>query len=421
MNAAVDYDWSNCHETHTGIVSGEELGVYMVMDASPHGRLLRSNKTISQRVFAKSISNEPASDSVLLLAAGWLKECVERHTCHQLTQPPVLPTRVIDVGTRQSDTVHLVETDGKEGNYLALTYCWGPGPHPHKLTKRKFEAWKEHIPSDLLPKTIADAIHLTRHLEIPYLWVDALCIIQDDSRDWQKESSKMSDVYSNAYCTISTTGSQDYTMGCFLERTALSVPARPCKLYMDKSNAGPILVPNVPDWDTGVLHAPLNWRAWTLQERVLSHRILHWTKHELFWECRQKRASESWPLSYISSADNGKIPPKDTVLKRSESTNYSRPGETPVAFLEITPANVILKRSCVIASEVSRRNITIDSDILLPALSGLAKVIHQRINDRYMAGMWLCDLPRSLFWTTQPYLPPIRRSKSRPENYRAPS
>ncbi|KIL90150.1 hypothetical protein FAVG1_06889 [Fusarium avenaceum] len=245
-----------------------------------------------------------------------------------------------------------------------------------------------------------------------YLWVDALCIIQDDEHDWQVESSKMSEVYSNAYCTISASGAKDTSEGCFLERSGSALPLQPGMLHetdFSKQMSELALIPSVPQWEVAVRNAPLNYRLWALQERALSHRIMHWTKNELFWECGEGYASESYPCGLPSSSDC-----------HSKHDTAQPVSEAPAAFQEIIQAlpseDAVLRQWYLIAMEASRRSLTESSD-MLPALSGLAHIIHQRTKDQYLAGLWRRDLPRSLFWRRGDGWPPKKRLQS----YRAPS
>ena len=83
---------------------------------------------------------------------------------------------------------------------------------------------------------------------------------------------------------------------------------------------GPLLTLALPEWEVSVKRAPLNKRTWTLQERALSHRILHWTKHELVWECQQQKASEIWPSGIRDIVEiNGS---QDGVQNVEESQKY---------------------------------------------------------------------------------------------------
>lgn len=88
--------------------------------------------------------------------------------------------------------------------YVTLSHCWG-GSLPLRTTKETVHLYSWEIPYELIPKTFHDALTITRALDVPYLWIDALCIIQDDHNDWQIEASKMKDVYSGSLITIAAT------------------------------------------------------------------------------------------------------------------------------------------------------------------------------------------------------------------------
>ena len=210
----------------------------------------------------------------------------------------MLPTRIIAINMERDGDARNMLGNGRAGDYLALRYCWGAGPHPHSLTTQNRQQYMTSLPINDLPNTLANAIRITRRLGLQLLWIDALCFIQDDDRDWQRESAKMAEIYGNAFCTISATGAGNSATGCYSPRSALSIFAASCRLYgsdTDQKKMGPLLTSALPKWETSVKRAPLNKRALTLQERALSHRIPHRTKHELVWECQQQKASETWP------------------------------------------------------------------------------------------------------------------------------
>lgn len=116
------------------------------------------------------------------LVNSWIQNCYENHPdCAKghIKQP--LPTRVICVeASSQStiDRISILETKGHLGHYSTLSYCWGQGPHDYKTTSQNIGGRKNGIYLVHLPKTLRDAIIVTRKLGIKYLWVDALCIIQ---------------------------------------------------------------------------------------------------------------------------------------------------------------------------------------------------------------------------------------------------
>jgi len=76
--------------------------------------------------------------------------------------------------------VKLRETHGSTGDYCALSYRWGPPEHAFQTTRQNVDDMMSGIEWEQLPRLIQDAVTLTRWLGIPYLWVDALCIVQGD-------------------------------------------------------------------------------------------------------------------------------------------------------------------------------------------------------------------------------------------------
>lgn len=153
------------------------------------------------------------------------------------------------------------------------------------------------IPLEDLPQNFQDAILTVRRLGLRFLWIDALCIIQDDLVDWAREAARMNDVYGSAYLTIVATSASSSTDG-FLKRTQEMA----CRIsYYKDIGAEPVgrfLIAysetggDLGSWYLNVEKARWNTRGWTLQERLLSKRVLHFTERKLFWECRATDCSE---------------------------------------------------------------------------------------------------------------------------------
>ena len=140
-----------------------------------------------------------------------------------------LPTRVIDVNpSSDSQNPRLVATRGENEKYVALSHCWGSlmeseaGKHARTLSSN-IQTMLAEIPLHLLPQNFQDAVTTVRELGLRYLWIDALCIIQDDPLDWAREAAKMGDVYGSAYLTIAATSATSSTDG-FLRRNASLLP-----------------------------------------------------------------------------------------------------------------------------------------------------------------------------------------------------
>jgi hypothetical protein len=256
----------------------------------------------------------------------WIHSCELNHGC-QPKDAPLLPTRVLKVELKDTYlSIRLLETHGGKGQYLALSYSWGK-TEILKTTHETLQAHKSGIPSKKLPQAFTDAIQIALGLGLRYVWIDSLCIIQGDFADWERESPKMAQVYSNAYLTVSASCALNPSEGCFprtlmLEYTPMDnlstgakerwhhqnfIPVktsisfrRPSKLFFNKSWMPPseIDAPTVYRiGNFGRKYDPLEFeslssRAWTLQERLLSPRVLHFTKEQMYWECKRCFMSE---------------------------------------------------------------------------------------------------------------------------------
>jgi hypothetical protein len=197
-----------------------------------------------------------------------------------------LPTRVIDVGEKQSSTIRLLcNTTGETGKYLALSHRWG-SPSQNRRFSTSTENIQRHIegvPLSELPKTFQDAVHVTRCLGIQYLWIDSLCIIQDDAKDWEEESKRMEQVYSSAYATISASCASGTDDGFLKPRIG-----RECVTKTDSVTGSTVyLCRAIDNFDDDVENGEINKRGWILQERALSRRTMYFTEKQAYWECGQ--------------------------------------------------------------------------------------------------------------------------------------
>ena len=182
-------------------------------------------------VFPSSVeSTNTGSVETLNLAASWIHHCnTSHHECARLReQNRRLPTRLIDVGTSDGSIkphLFIPPASAPFTPYTTLSYRWGPVPST-LLTQNSLSSLLEEIPFHLLPKTNQDAIMITRFLGIKYLWIDALCIIQDLEGDWHKESERMGDIYKDSCVTISASMAETGSKGCFVERGPLQANFR---------------------------------------------------------------------------------------------------------------------------------------------------------------------------------------------------
>ncbi|KAK0711714.1 heterokaryon incompatibility protein-domain-containing protein, partial [Lasiosphaeris hirsuta] len=204
----------------------------------------------------------------------------------------------------------------ESGEYVALSHCWGARRHAPACatTRASLGERQARVPWSALPPTFRDAVALTRWLGRRYLWVDALCVVQDDVHDWLREARRMHGVYEGAWLTVAAASAPDARAGLF----AADPP---------------------PAHVTAARELPLLTRAWALQERRLAPRVLYFTQRELAWECREACACECnrrWhavvsEYTALKLARPGDVLPALAGLAREVAR--TRPGETYLAGL----------------------------------------------------------------------------------------
>lgn len=140
------------------------------------------------------------------LISHWVKDCVENHPACHWNEPTYIPTRVIDVGSAHGkEEPRLLITGGNEGPYVALSHCWGRPSKERPFNRLEANHMRDTLAGislSALPTNFQDAVLATRKLGLRFLWIDALCIIQDSHSDWEKEAAKMDQVYRHAQVTI---------------------------------------------------------------------------------------------------------------------------------------------------------------------------------------------------------------------------
>jgi len=228
---------------------------------------------------ARSVTND-RKDSFKVLQ-GWIQECMMSHPgCN--TDGGTLPLRVVDVGFPGFQRPHLYVSQNKPDFYTALSHCWGSSALL-RTTKSNLESHKKEICWSDLSKTFRDAIIMTQDLGIRYLWIDSICILQDDDEDWQIQSSQMASIYSKAQVVLAATDAKDGTDGLLFDH-----PSRPAKKIVKRTRTGleyNVYVRNVRrhfsfrlQYGGAQLEYPLFQRAWAFQEQLLASRVIHFTK-----------------------------------------------------------------------------------------------------------------------------------------------
>jgi hypothetical protein len=355
------------------------------------------------------MEQDPASKKSFEIASSWLKNCVESHS--SCRPPPELqkpPRRLIHVGNKTQNPF-LVETfpDLQHVEWLSLSYCWGEEKPSKKLTKDEMSALKNGIPFTDFDDTIQDAILVTRALGISYIWIDALCILQDDE-EWSKDASKMNEIYGGSTVTLVIASSKSVKDGFLKERNLNYIPVaysadigegRRAKLFLS------------PEWDDSERenNGPWSKRGWTMQEGLLPNRILQYTTSQIIWKCCEEQRFErgvtervedriSETLTYSDPHDiafeSGFLWKLPAFLKFKTFKSY-----LPISLdypLMTNPETFRLWYDLV--EDYTQRLFTNFGDRLV-AISGLARIYGDMSrNPTYVAGLWKEDLIRGLLW-----------------------
>ncbi|KAK3500382.1 heterokaryon incompatibility protein-domain-containing protein [Neurospora hispaniola] len=364
------------------------------------------------------------SDLSWQIASSWMAKCLSSHqrcTQSQCAAPP-LPTRVIDVGSVGelcSPRLNVV-TENTSGRYATLSHRWA-SQGMLKLEVNNFKEFQREIPWKCLPKTYQNAIEATRRLGIRYIWIDSLCIIQDspDGKDWVAESAKMTSVYENSHINFAAADAVDSTQGCFFDRDPSSI--RPLRLHINwEHSSGYYYAAGSHRFAYNVASAPLYRRGWVYQERTLAPRIIHCCAKQLYWECLESIASESFPkgLPHCIECTAGWRDCDCNKWQRirhpeSDMNKYLLDGSSP-SFKKYFDSLILWNR---VVFQYQALDLTFESDKLV-AISGLARMHSRFLNTQYLAGLWLEHLPIQLLWYRDPVADPDTRSYN---EYIAPS
>ncbi|KAF2645972.1 HET-domain-containing protein [Massarina eburnea CBS 473.64] len=288
--------------------------------------------------------------------------------------------------------------------YVSLSYCWGRS-RQFTTTRATIEERKRGIIIADIPTTYQDIIFLTRALNIRYLWIDSLCICQDEHLDWERESAKMLQTYSNAYLTVAASRAKDSAQGFLGPRQHTFVELEYTRGDIKGKASVSSLSLREESYKTDYIYLPeepLSQRAWSLQERVLSHRVLIYATNQMFFECNEGFRSE----------DGLAFPRRHTCVHKSFGIEkLDKEAKPPVPGSKPTKT-VMIQGWYDLLHQYGPRKLSHATD-KLPALSGLASLYAERIGSDYLAGLWRDHLIEGLVWRS----PSFRRV----DTYRAPS
>ncbi|KAK8129202.1 heterokaryon incompatibility protein [Apiospora kogelbergensis] len=225
---------------------------------------------------------KPGSQAHFKLLKQWLGECDLKHKscCTDESRSLNMPTRVLEV---HENFLRLrVSATVTPDRYVALSHCWGVVEPTKRFctTKANFDELTRAIDLDKLPQNFQDAVTVTLGLGIRYIWIDSLCIVQDNTEDWYQESARMERVFSDAYCTIGASSAKSSIDGFLAPRQKRN--------HMKLSNPGKadlFVCYDIDNFHQDVELGPLSQRGWVMQERALSRRSIYYTTTQVYWEC----------------------------------------------------------------------------------------------------------------------------------------
>ncbi|KAH6605549.1 hypothetical protein Trco_004702 [Trichoderma cornu-damae] len=327
-------------------------------------------------------------DEALSRAAEWLAECRNTHDRCRDGDAEFVPNRLLYLGAKRKNgsVIELVENLEHHVPYAALSHRWTvETPTKCLLASNFLDRKRSGMSVATLPLMMQDVVFVLGRLGIEYVWIDCLCIIQDDKEDWKREAALMASIYTNAELTVAASwcdkaeqrlfrdhsGPQEAAVDV-AEMDGQSIFIRRRKPHFTwsgiESSWSDISAAENPE-----VRWPLLTRGWVYQEQLLSRRMLHFTRNELIWECLETTRCEcGW---YDNNA-------RDEWVRGS----YKQPSGS--------------KTWAQIMKGYAKRPLTVVTD-KLPALGGIAKAtaMERGYNAaEYLCGLWEKELEDSFFW-----------------------
>ncbi|KAH8685846.1 heterokaryon incompatibility protein-domain-containing protein [Tricladium varicosporioides] len=378
---------------------GGYWGFYFMSNSSSRGFGVKSPMMIIRHARLDDFRPSPIDcnglpvSKLMSLARGWLAKCRKHPACLKrlAENTSFSPTRLISTCQNQIRLCSSKTRPTRE--YATLSHCWGGNSEILlKLTKDTIEEYHNEIPVQKLSRTFRQAINIAQDLGIDYIWIDSLCIIQDDDDDWKQEAALMHGVYGNSFLNIAASDACDGSKGCFIERNKSFQTFHTVRVKLG-DDCNPRSYSIIP---TSIFRAlsktVLASRGWCLQERLLAPRTLHFEYRQLYWECDTRQYCECFPRGIPARLRSHCF----EVDRVNHDINKSRLIEDWHTILHI----------------YTRSAFTRPSDRLI-ALSGVIRKIELQTADICYFGIWRKDFEYNLMWTV--------RKLTVLDNYRAPS
>ncbi|KAF2193474.1 HET-domain-containing protein [Zopfia rhizophila CBS 207.26] len=330
-----------------------------------HDNLKGSGRVVELQVDTKTLRN-------------WLRQCEDHHggNCSvpkwlgNAEQPSSL--KVIDVKRK------CIVNAPPRCRYLALSYVWGACQTFRSTTVNNVQFRVENgIDKEIVPKTIMDAMKLVLSLGEQYLWVDALCITQDDDKDKAEQITQMDLIYANALLTIIAAGGKDAAAGL----PGLSEGTRSVKQGAVRISENWSLMQTLSQgFDAHLQNSTWNSRGWTFQERLLSRRALFFTQDQVYWMCEMATWNEETILEPAR--------PRCQVLSQALGCRDEWDDGDPKFTMEALDTYI---------TQYSTREFTYQSDAL-DGFSGILRRVAYQENENFHWGLPHTRFDQALTW-----------------------
>ncbi|KAI4607033.1 hypothetical protein J4E83_009788 [Alternaria metachromatica] len=308
-----------------------------------------------------------------------------------------LPTRLLDVDTGDDNIIRLVDTKTTKvkGPYCTLSHAWGPREKPFLTTT----VWNmaKHLLTGItmneLPRNFQHAIHVTRFLKVRYIWIDSLAIVQAPFGDFAKEADLMHKVYRYSHCNIVAADSKDAHGGLFKTRNPHEILPVTYQGTNARHHLGKKSWTIVPAdlWEQELLSSAIYSRAWVFQERILSPRILHFTKQQIFWDCGTLSACEVFPKGLPFPLDHKASTDRHWRGRLAKSTVSSN------ALIGVNDNESSYTFWMSAVQNYTECDLTNQCDKTI-AIWSIAKLLRDFMNEQYAVGMWSDALEEQLAW-----------------------
>ncbi|UKZ83204.1 hypothetical protein TrVFT333_011009 [Trichoderma virens FT-333] len=355
-------------------------------------------KGILRRPRAQTLEIIPDSSSKPALdrASQWLSQCLEHDEACELPNTGFIPRLLIDVGSRDDPREPFLYKPTEVAPYACLSYCWGSDTEGVlRTTTENLESHYESLPFSKMPLGIQDAVTVCRGLNIRNLWVDSLCIVQDDPIAWREDASQMDRIYLHSRLTIAALepatckspflGLQKFAHPAWQSRFTADVPLEPneppLEIFIRLWREGD------SEYNEDFTTNSLDKRGWCLQESLLPTRRLCFNGDEM-----SKRLKAEVALSN----------PQPARPRYEDFHSYDYARSNPLY------PHKSYRRWRDIVMEYTERHLTFKRD-KLSAVSGLAKLVREILPDdqqsqeeghpeEYLAGLWRGEFHYELAW-----------------------